>query len=239
MNNKIPLGLIGSCLIIGLLIGCGYFVITGSGNLVSENYQLTNFTSIEAHNGFDVHISKSNEYNIQIITDDNIQKYVEVELSGRTLHIQLQPGLAYGFVSLRANISLPNLSGMGLSGGSRGSITGFDSPEAFSLALSGGSELTGDIVAGNVDIDASGGSYVSLNGEGDNLYANGSGGSRLLLNSFAVDNANITLSGGGQCNINASGMLSVFLSGGSVLRYLGFPTFGQIELSGGSSIERG
>ncbi len=106
----------------------------------------------------------------------------------------------------------------------------------FSVGLSGGSEVAGDIAAGNADFDLSGGSQVSLEGTANNLAVNGSGGSQLDLGSLSVNDADINLSGGGNATVNVSGTLDVNLSGGSHVIYIGEPTLGDIDLSGDSTI---
>ena len=104
--------------------------------------------------------------------------------------------------------------------------------------MSGGSELIGDIVTGNVDADLSGGSVVELKGMGKKLSVDGSGGSDVHFRNFPVENADIRLSGGGTATVNVSGTLNVDLSGGSSLIYLGDPQLGEIDLSGGSTIRK-
>ena len=134
---------------------------------------------------------------------------------------------------------MPGLRGVSLSGGSRVNMTGFDSTDALALTLSGGSEAAGDIIAGAVDMDLSGGSSIALAGGGNNLVVAGSGGSDLQLKNFEVHNGDITLSGGGEAAVNVNGTLDVYLSGGSSLIYLGNPTLGSMRLSGGSTITKG
>ena len=56
------------------------------------------------------------------------------------------------------------------------------------------------------------------------------------LDFFLIKNADISLSGGGRADINISGTLTVDLSGGSHVTYVGQPTLGDIDLSGGSTV---
>lgn len=106
-----------------------------------------------------------------------------------------------------------------------------------SIELSGGSRVTGDISADDVNLELSGGSRIELVGSADNLVANGSGGSHLELGSFPVDNANIEISGGG-ATVDVSGTLDLDLSGGSRVLYDGEPKLGDIDLSGGSTFRK-
>ena len=234
MIRRILLAASITCLAVIFFSGC----VIGSGNLVSREYERSGFSSVEAGHGFRLNISRSSEFHVEITADDNIIDYIEVKTFDDTLRIRLRPFSSVGKATLRAEISMPELRGVDLSGGSRTEISGFESTDSFSLALSGGSDLKGDIVAGNVDVDLSGGSVVELEGTGKRLVVDGSGGSDVHFRNFPVENADIRLSGGGKATVNVSGSLNVDLSGGSSLIYQGDPRLGEIDLSGGSTIRK-
>ena len=221
----------------GLLMGCG-LAVTGSGNVETETFDFSDFTKVEAHNGFQLELTKSSTFSVEITADDNVHKYVNVTKSGDKLKIGLDWNHNYRSVTLRAKITMPDLYKIDLSGGSRASITGFSSSHDFSVGLSGGSGVAGDIMAGDADFDLSGGSQVNLEGTADDLRVKGSGGSHLSLESFPVNNADIRLSGGGRATVNVNGTLDVNLSGGSRITYIGQPTMGDIDLSGDSTISK-
>jgi len=225
-------------LMAGLLMGCTGRLVTGSGDLKTEEKDFSEFTRVEASHGFEVEITRSLAYSLSITTDNNILKYVEVSKDGETLKIGLKPRVTAGPVTLIAKINMPDLYGINLSGGSRTSITGFSSSHDFSVELSGGSRVTGDTKAGNVDFNLSGGSQGVLEGTADDLVINCSGGSQLDLEAFSVDNAEVHLSGGSRATVNVGGTLDVDLSGGSRVIYVGGPTLGDIDLSGGSVVAK-
>jgi len=185
-----------------------------------------------------VEITKSSTFSVEITTDDNVQEYLKVTKSGETLEIGLELGRIYGSVTLRAKITMPDLYKLDLSGGSRASITGFSSSHDFSVGLSGGSRLEGDMTAADADFDLSGGSWVDLTGSADDLDVNSSGGSQLDLEAFSVNNADVNLSGGSRATVNVNGTLDVNLSGGSKVLYVGEATLGDVDLSGGSTVNR-
>jgi len=238
----------------GVLTGCGVIVV-GSGNLVTETYDYDGFTKVEAHNGFQVEVTQANSYSIEVTTDDNVQEYLEVAKTGDTLRIGLKGYRSYNSITIEAKITMPDINGINLSGGSQGQVIGFSSSNDLSVTLSGGSglegdlkvgdaefnlsggsRLDGDVEAGDTVFDLSGGSRVTLSGSGEDLTIKSSGGSKATLESFPVNNADINISGGGSANINLSGTLSVDLSSGSKVIYSGEPKLGDIELSGGSTI---
>ena len=244
-------------LTLGLLVGCRGVFITGSGNPITESYDFSGFTDIEAHNGFQLELTRSSTFSIEITVDDNVKEDLVVSMSGDTLRVRLKGNRIYNSVTLEAKITMPDLYRIDLSGGSQASITGFSSSHDLAINLSGGSGVAGDITAadadfnlsggsgitGNItvadaDFDLSGGSHINLEGTADNLDVHGSGGSQLDLENFSVNNADINLSGGGGATVNVIGTLDVHLSGGSHVTYIDNPALGDIDISGGSEVNR-
>jgi hypothetical protein len=209
---------------------------TGSGNISTEVKDIIDFAKIEAHDGFQLVVIQNNTFSIEITADDNLHENIKISKSGDTLKIELDGIWGCNSCTLEAKITMPDIDKLDLSGGSRANISGFSLSHDFYVELSGGSRLDGGIAVTNVDLNLSGGSRVTLEGSGDDLVVDGSGGSHLDLESFLIENADIKLSGGGKGDINVSGTLTVDLSGGSHVTYVGQPTIGDIDLSGGSTV---
>jgi hypothetical protein len=228
---------VGLLAISGLVVSCGV-VVTGSGDLVTESYDYTDFTGIQAQNGFEVEIVRSDSFSVKVTTDDNIKKYLDVEKIGDTLRIRLDQYRNYVSVTIEAKITMPDIEEIRLSGGSHCEITGFSSSNDLSATLSGGSQLEGDINAGDTEIELSGGSRATLTGSAKDLTIKSSGGSKVLLEDFPVNNADINISGGGSAEVDISGTMDANLSGGSKIRYIGEPKIGDFDLSGGSTISK-
>ena len=146
---------------LGALTGCGA-IVTGSGILVTETYDYDDFTRVAAHSGFQVEVTRSSSFSVEVTTDDNIQEYLDVTKSGDTLDIRLTGPRSYNSVTIEAKITMPDIEGIGLSGGSQGEVSGFSSSKEFSVSLSGGSGLEGDIKTGDIGFGMSGGSIATL-----------------------------------------------------------------------------
>lgn len=218
--------------------GCIGEDVTGSGNLTTERHDLSDFTRIEAQSGFELEVTRSDTFSIEITADDNVHEYIAVEKSGDTLEIRLRGTRFYHSVTLEAKVTMPAIYNIELSGGSQAYITGFSSAHDFEIELSGGSRLSGDINAGGAEFELSGGSRVDLEGEGEDLTIDASGGSQLDLEDFPIENASINMSGGSRATINISGTLNADLSGASRIEYVGEPNLGDLEMSGESKVER-
>ncbi|MGD8505874.1 MAG: head GIN domain-containing protein [Candidatus Bathyarchaeota archaeon] len=191
--------------------------VVGSGIFDTEKKDLTDFTIVEVGWGFEVKISQSDSYSINIKADDNMFDYIEVSQTGDTLTIGLKWDYSYQNVTLKAEITMPDLHELTLSGGTHGTAKEFTSSHDFDLSLSGGST-------------------ISLEGAANDLTISGSGGSHLYLSDFHVHDATVNLSGGSSATVNLDGRLDGDLSGGSHLKYVGNPTTVDVNTSGGSSV---
>jgi hypothetical protein len=214
--------------------------ITGSGNVVTKEENITGFDKVDVSNAFKVDIRQGDTFDVVIRIDDNLVQYLEVVKRGSTLKIGLKPGRAYNIrkATMEADVTMPELTGLELSGASQATITGFESARDLDVDVSGASQLWGDIKAGDAQFDVSGASQVTLSGFAGDVTIDASGASTADLAGFAVDDANVEASGASKVTLNASGRLDVDASGASHVYYLGNPTLGKIDTSGASSVNR-
>jgi hypothetical protein len=212
--------------------------LVGSGDLETETYTFADFNKVEISSAFEFEIEQSSSYSIEITVDDNIMEYVRVSQDGQTLKIGLKPATWIGPATLKASVTMPELSGLDISGASRGTVSNFSSTENLDIMVSGASRVTGDIVAGDVDFDVSGASSVELDGSANDIVADVSGASSLKLDDFTVSNANVDLSGASSGTVNLNGRLDADVSGASRLWYIGEPTMGDIDTSGASTVSK-
>ena len=237
-------------------IGCG-IVITGSGNLVTEEKSFADFTKVNAGSAFDVSITRDDEYSITITADDNLMEYVQVSMTGSTLTIDTDV-MTLNRVTLRAEITMPDIDTLTLSGACRGTLTGFDTTEAFSCDISGASDLSfeditfGDITAGasgasSIDgaltcgdmvLGLSGASDADIDGQAADVTLTAEGASSAKLGGFTVANASVNISGASRATIKTDGDLNVNLSGASSLRYIGSPAVDVEGITGASSMQK-
>ncbi|MFC1926880.1 head GIN domain-containing protein [Chloroflexota bacterium] len=258
---------IGLVLIIVLIIGavgCNTFtitgsggsVITGSGDLETQEMDYTGFTKVDVSHAFWVTVTASDAFFVSITLDDNMFEYLDMKQVGDTLYIGLAPNNSYRNTTLRATVNMPQLYEAELSGASRGDVSGFSSSDSLTLEASGASSFNiDDMVAGNTKLglsgaskasgsidmadgifDISGASTVELEGTAQDVAMNVSGATSVRLADLPVANADIELSGASNARVNVSGKLDIDASGASKLSYRGNPTLGRVSISGFSSL---
>ncbi len=231
---------LSSCYNVGGVIGGTGGLVMGSGKSATRDFNLTDFTQLDVGNAFQVEVTQADTFGVTITADDNLFDYIRVTREGNTLRISLDPTHRYslGLNAMQAKIKMPTLEGVVFSGATRGTIAGFKSTRDLSVNLSGASGLTGGIDAGNVSLEASGASSVTLTGSGKDARLNASGASRFNLGDFALDTADVTLSGASSGAVNAKSKLGYDLSGASNLTYSGTPVIGKSQTSGASRATR-
>jgi hypothetical protein len=233
--------------------------VVGSGTLATFESDVSGFSRIDASHSLDVNVVQSSGHSVELTCDDNMKEYLVVKKSGDTLVLGLKEGRSYTNTTLRARVTMPECKGVELSGSSSADLTGFISNRPLELQLSGSStvnlvgvecsdvemnlsgssDVGGHLVARDVVLDLSGSSRTNLAGSGEHLDANCSGSSDVTLENFAVQTADINLSGASTAWLTVDQKLRVDLSGGSRVVYYGDAKLADVNLSGDSTIERG
>ena len=195
---------------------------------------VTGFTSDK---NFDLSVSGASRLTLADISTGD----VSADIGGASrVDGELNSGDASFDISGASRVELEGSAGdteIDASGASQIELVQFTVKDA-DISLSGSSDIRGSLEALNIRIDASGASGADLEGPAKDIIITASGASRLGMGSVPARNASISLSGASRAEVNLTGRLDVDLSGGSDLEYTGEPTLGNIEVSGGASVER-
>lgn len=225
MKTTINLTLI---VLVALIAGCS------PANVIEKDY--TGFDKVAVGNAFTVDISQGDSFSVVLNVGDNLVEYLEVGMEGDTLKIGLKEGGDIIRGRKSAEITMPELTNLSLSGSSDGTIGGFKSTQALEVTLSGDSSLQGDVEAGDASFNVSGASQATLSGSGHNVTVVAGGGSTIDLSKFSTSDANVSAGGDSEVTVNTSGRLDAQADGSSTIYYLGSPTLGTINSTGDSEV---
>jgi Putative auto-transporter adhesin, head GIN domain len=232
--------------------------VTGSGTPTTKTYDYSGFTGLRVDNAFAATVTYGGAFGVTVTVDDNLVKYLRVELDGDTLHIGLDPNMSYQNATLKAEVTMPSLRALEVSGGATADVTGFASEDDLELRLSGGGKvslagfragdvgidvsgaarLSGDLEAQELSGEASGAGQVALAGSASKAQLEASGAGKLDLKDLTLKDADLQLSGGASGTVRVTGTLTVEASGGARLDYYGSPTQVQTNVSGGAQVNR-
>jgi hypothetical protein len=211
--------------------------IVGSGQTISKEYSLADFSKVAAGSTFQVEITQGDGYRVTLIIDDNLPDYLSVSRSGDTLRIFTQPNVSLRNATLKARVVMPSLAGLDLSGATRTTVSGFASDNPLAIRVSGASNLRGEIKNGEADVSASGASHLELRGSAARLKVHVSGASHVNLEGYGSGDTSARAEGASHLTVNPSGHLTANASGASSVRYAGRPASVQANASGASSVK--
>jgi len=198
-------------------IGCSYAnnSIKGNGNEVSKNFEVSNFSAVDASHAYEIELSVGNETSVKIETDENLMKYVEVSVKNNTLYIGTENNINIRG-KMKAYITTPNLNGISLSGACKINADGINSE--------------------NFAIEFSGACSGSVSGKSKNVNVDLSGATKLNASELKSSNVKVDVSGASKCEIFSDNSLSVDASGASSVKVYGNPQDLKTDLSGASKI---
>ena len=219
------------------LSSCDKRCMNGSGNKVTENRKVNEFTKIEVSGGYTIKLVQDSSFSLAISADDNLQKDIETDVSGDKLIIK-NKNICSGSEDIMITIGVRDLEEIKASGAvdiiGEGKINARD----MGIKLSGSTKVTLDINAARLTTNASGSSEINLKGQASEHDLKLSGSSNVNALDLVTGIYNISTSGSSDCSINVLQELNIHSSGSSAIKYRGNPTSVNNDKSGSSSIEK-
>jgi hypothetical protein len=206
-------------LIIALLAGCTgpeipVRIVTGSGNLVSRSFDLDDFSKINADVVAQVEVTRGDAYSVKVEVDDNLEPRLRVSVTGDTLYINLTDA-AYSKATLRAQVTMPKLTG---------------------VTLNGASTLTGELAGEDLALNVDGAGVVTLTGTAGRVTIVANGASKTYLGGLAAGDVDLDADGASRIEINASGAVTGKAKAASVITVTGTPTSVSVQTEGAARV---
>lgn len=106
-------------------------VIEDTGVIISKEYSLSGFDKLEISDGFDVAVTKGEDFNINTRFEETAIPFIEMKIEDETLIIMLRPG-TYNMVNitLEVEITMPELKKIVLTNGADATINGLSGYES-------------------------------------------------------------------------------------------------------------
>lgn len=216
------------------------FGIKPSKEVTTEVRAVSGFNSIDIDGALDVEITYApGTESCSVKANSNLQEYILTEVNSGTLkikrkeNVRILPG-----ETIYIYVTASQLNHLDLSGASSAKFSNQLTENTVKLVLSGASELEGTLGVNTLEIDASGASELNLAGTIGGGTVKLSGASELEDYDCAFQNLNIDLSGASAAQLTVNGTLNVKASGASALKYKGNALIGDMDVSGGSEVNK-
>ena len=223
-----------------LLSACDVAGLEGSGRLVSETREVSDFDRIVLSGVGRVILTQGEEEALEVETDDNLMEYIVTEVRSGTLYLEIETPDATGINPTRLTYTLSVIDLVELRNSGSGNIEA-DSIETGDFVIDSdgsGNIVIDSLVANNLEVTFDGSGSIELSGEvaSQTLRVNGSG--NYQARALASDRVEIELDGSSNAEIRAEKSLEGELRGSGTITYYGEPVI-DVEVLGSGRIRDG
>jgi hypothetical protein len=212
-----------SAFIVAALMMTG-FTYGQSANKETRN--LSGFTKVNFGISGDLFINIGTEFKVVLDGDKSALEEIETEVSGSKLVIKSENWHSHGNEKVTVYITMPELTGLGVSGSGKAEIRDAVKTEELDFSVSGsGRIVAADLALGklNVGISGSGDVIIGGNGEAAGADVSISGSGNFSGESLKIASADFHISGSGSCKCNVTDDLEASVSGSGNIIYIGSP----------------
>lgn len=228
-------------LLLAALAGCTIGpmeVVTGSGNVITENRNLSGFTEIEMAGVGLIVLTQDGTESVVIEGEDNILARIRTDVSGGTLRIRGEDNVGFNPTKdLIYRINVSEISRVVMSGA--GSVQAGDvKGESFTMESSGAGNVNIEkLTAEELKVTMSGVGNVTVAGSATRQEVTLSGMGSYQAPNLDTMEASITISGAGGATVKVSDRLNVEISGAGSVNYTGDPQVEQ-KISGAGRVSK-
>ena len=183
------------------MVSCQFNGIKGSGNVTTENRNISGFNSIKVENGMDVILEQSTETSVTVIADDNVQKHIITTVNGSVLKITSDVHSFFNVKSKKVVIKMPNIESIQVSSGASFMAKNTIKSDDISLKASSGASLDIAIEAEKASCESSSGSSITVHGKAIELETASSSGSNIDAEKLLSNNITASASSGSTIDV--------------------------------------
>ena len=213
---------------------CSTRIIYGSGDLIQETRQVSNFDSISLSGSGEVIVTQGGSESLSIETDDNVIEYIEAEVEGGTLKLGFKNRVnIISTTKLVFYVGVDDLTSLKISGSGDFEADRIEA-DRLEVDVSGSGDVQiSDLIASEVSAEISGSGEIDLTGEVDAQEIKVSGSGKYLGGDLCSESVKVGVSGSGNATVCATERLDSSTSGSGSVNYYGQPA--SVNTSGSGS----
>ena len=191
-----------------------------------ETRNLAGFTRVNFGISGELFINIGPEFKVVLEGEKSLLEEIETEVTGSKLVIKKDSWHSHGNEKVTAYITMPELTGLGVSGSGKAEIKDAVKTENLDFSVSGSGRLvSADLTLGKLNVGISGSGDVIIGGSGEATSADVSisGSGNYSGESLKIANADFSISGSGSCKCNVTDNLEASVSGSGNITYIGSP----------------
>lgn len=211
--------------------------IVGEGASVTQKVDLQTITGIGLGIAADVYLTQGSKQEITIKAQKNIIEVIKKEVRNGSWNIEFDKKVQ-NHDDIKIYITLATIKDLSIGGS--GSIIGeekFTNLGDLNLSIGGSGDIKLNAEAKDISCSIGGSGEIELAGSGDDISISIGGSGDIEAFDMAVKNCDISASGSGDINVNASEKLNVSLVGSGDVNYKGNPKVSS-SIVGSGEVEK-
>ena len=227
MKTKKIFTVLGSFCLLLSLIGCEEMIfscIRGNGYIVTEELTISSdFNKIANTGPFEVYLTQSPTYAMEIEAEENLLPYIITRISNEELEIKTRRNRCFrSSEPIILYISIPEIYGLSLSG-SGFFICDSINTSCIDLDISGSGDIELGLTTEYIDANISGSGKIELWGTADESDFTISGSGSFRCFDLEQDMCFANIPGSGNMYVYVNELLDVMISGSGKVFYIGNP----------------
>jgi hypothetical protein len=207
--------------------------LVGSGKLKSENRKLPEYHSISLKLPGEMIVDVGSNGELSIEADDNLLSHIKTDVKNGALIISADQSLN-NMQHLHIKAKTAKLDAVTVDGAATTTINNAAGSK-FELAANGASTTTiNKANCGSISVSANGASKIIANGKAEKLNASLNGAGNLQSAELSTKSSNVSITGAGGAEVNASNDLDITITGAGDVKYKGNPKLNKHVIGAGS-----
>jgi hypothetical protein len=203
-----------------------------------ESRDLKGFTKVSFGVAGNLYITFGPEFKIELEGEKDLLDDIITEVKGDRLVIKKENWRLSMNEKVTAYVTMPEISGLGVSGSGKAEIKDAVKAENLDLNVSGSGKIfTSNVVASDLNCSISGSGDILMGaGEVTNANIGISGSGNYTGESLKIESVEISVSGSGNCSCNVTKSLKAGVSGSGNVSYVGNPPKVDAHVSGSGHV---
>ena len=235
MRKYIPLALIIIAII--AISGCVSQNASGSGKIVNESRNASDFNQIDLNGASEIILTQGNNESVTIEAEDNIMPYITTSVSNKKLAINFNNGMPVPTKPVKIFITVKDLNAINIAGAGKVNSDVLKVRD-LTIGINGAGEVNlNSLNANSLKTTISGSGKMTAAGSVPNQNIDISGAAEYNAKDLISKKATISINGAGKATINASNALDVLINGGGTVDYIGNPKVTQ-KITGAGNVNK-
>jgi hypothetical protein len=212
--------------------------VTGNGNVIKENRDVSGFRGVKTSGSIDVEIKSGDQYQVTVQNDENLLPYVITEIRDGVLNIHYKDGFSMIRDHAKVFVTCPTIEKLVTSGSADIKSSGvISNTNQIEISTSGSGDINAEVDAPSIRATSSGSGDLTLSGRTKDFECRISGSGDANCADLKSENAVIRVSGSSNVHVFASVNLKVNVAGSGDVFYGGNPTSPEIHISGSGTVK--